>query len=99
MKSARHVLIYLAFTGLLIAGLVLIANPYIVSILQICVTYTNGHTSCRNEVIRSFEFSFLYTGVVGTITSIGNIIAYTIVILVLRNRKRRIVSNVNDVPL
>jgi hypothetical protein len=99
MKSARHVLIYLAFTGLLIAGLVLIANPYNVSILRICVTYANGHTSCRNEVTRSFEFSFLYTGFVGTITSIGNIIAYTIVILVLRSRKRGKIKSVNDVPL
>ena len=93
----RHVLIYLAFIGLLIAGLVLVANPYQVYILRVCVTYADGHTSCYNEVVRSFKFPLFFTGVVGTITSIGNIIAYTIVIIVIRSRKKRRNSIVNDV--
>ena len=93
----RHVLIYLAFMGLLIAGLVLVANPYQIYILRVCVTYADGHTSCYNEVVRSFKFPLFFTGVVGTITSIGNIIAYTIVIIVIRSRKKRRNSIVNDV--
>ena len=93
----RHVLIYLAFIGLLIAGLVLVANPYVVYILHICVTDINGFTSCSNEVVRSFKFQYLFTGVLGTITAIGNIIAYTIVTIVIRSRKKRRKSIVNDV--
>lgn len=88
----RHGLIYLAFIVPLIAGIYLIANPYLEYLLQICVTYGDGHTECRNEVIRSFKLPFLLIGVASTVASIANITVYTIVILVIRSRKKRKVT-------
>jgi len=85
----RHGLIYLAFIVPLIAGIVLIANPYVEYLLQICVTYGDGHTECRNEVIRSFKLPLLLSGVLSTVTSIVSIVVYTIVILILRSRKKK----------
>jgi hypothetical protein len=93
-----HVLIYLVFVGLLITGIYLIVNPYIEYLLYVCVT-VNHQTTCHYETIRSFKFPILVTGVVGTISSIGNIIIYTIVTVTVERRKKRrrsIVDSVNN---
>jgi len=91
----RHVLIYLAFTGLLLSGIYLIVNPYLVYQLYICVT-VNYQTTCHYETVRSFKFPLLVTGVFGTISSIANIIVYTIVTLIVEKRKKRRRSLVYD---
>jgi hypothetical protein len=91
----RYYLIYLALIVLLLAGIYLVANPYVEYLLYICVT-VGGHTTCRNEVVRSFKSSIFYTGVVSTITSIGQITVLTIVMLVLKSRKKRRESIVNE---
>lgn len=92
----RHGLIYLALIGLLIPGLVLLANPYVEYLLYVCVT-RNGQTTCHTQVVRSFKFPIFFLGVVSTITSIGNILVYTLVIIVMRSRKKRRKSIVNYV--
>jgi hypothetical protein len=93
----RHAwLVYLAFIGLLMSGIYLIVNPYVVYQLYICVT-VNHQTTCHYETVRSFKFPILVSGVVGTITSVGNIIIYTIVTVVMESRKRRRRSIAEDV--
>lgn len=85
----RHAwLVYLAFLGLLMSGIYLIVNPYVEYQLYICVT-VNHQTTCHYETIRSFKLPILLSGVVGTITSIGNIIIYTIVTVLMERRKKR----------
>ena len=81
-------LVYLALIGSLLCGLYLITNPYIAYRLYICVT-ENGHTTCHYETVRSYKFQILLIGVMGTITSLGNIIIYTIVTIIMERRKRR----------
>ena len=93
----RYEGLYLVFIVLFIAGLVLIANPYVEYILYVCVTYTDGHTECHNQIVRSFKLPILLNGVLLTVTSIVNTIVYTIVILVRRSRKKRRKSIVDDV--
>ena len=85
----RHGLIYLAFIVPLIAGIVLIANPYVEYLLQICVTYGDGHTECRNEVIRSFKLPLLLSGVLSTVTSFFFIVVNKILIIILRSLKKK----------
>lgn len=98
-----YLLVLIELTIQLIAGLVLVANPYTEYLLQICVTYADGHVSCSNKVVRSFEFPLFFSGVVSVIISIIGIIALTIVIIILsilsirKKRRKIIVNDVNNI--
>jgi hypothetical protein len=103
LEGMKYLYIYLGIlillTVQLIAGLVLVANPYVEYLLQICVTYSNGHVSCSNRVVRSFKLPLFRLGVGSVIISIIGFIASTIVIIILsiiRKRRRIIVNDVNN---
>jgi hypothetical protein len=81
-------------------GLVFVLNPYVESLLYVCVTYGDGHTECYYRTIRSFKLSLLLNGVLLTVTSIVNTIVLTIVLLVLRSKRKKrrtIVEDINNV--
>lgn len=89
----RYVKIYLGILVLLtvqlIAGLVLVVNPYVEYLLQTCVTYSNGHVSCSSKVVRSFKRPIFLLGVGSVIISIIGFIVSSIVIIILSILKKR----------
>ncbi len=48
----------------------------------ICVT-VNGHTTCSNKVVQSFEIQIYLSGVLTIIISIGIMLVYTVVIIII----------------
>jgi len=88
MKLRLFGLLYLPFIGVFIAGLAFVSNPYVEYILYGYIRYGDGHTEYLYEIVRSFSLPILLSGVLLTVTSIINTIVLTIVILVLRSRKR-----------
>ena len=81
--------LYLLSIGLLLIGLYFIANPYNVYIKQVCITQGYS-TTCHTETIRSFQPEVLLGGVFIIVTAIGHTIAITIVIIVIRLKKRKV---------
>ncbi|MFW9872724.1 MAG: hypothetical protein ACFFG0_06435 [Candidatus Thorarchaeota archaeon] len=81
--------LYILSIGLLLIGLYFMANPYNVYYMQVCVTqgYT---TTCHNEIIRSFQPEAFLGGVFIIITAIGHTIAITLVIIIIRLKKRKV---------
>jgi len=84
----RHGLFYISSLIILVAGLLLLLCATIEITYLVCVT-VNGHTTCHNEVVQSFEIEIFMSGVVMIIISITSILVYTLVIIIINLRKRK----------
>jgi hypothetical protein len=81
--------LYLLSIGLLFIGLYFMANPYNVYIKQVCITQGYS-TTCNTETIRSYQPEVFLGGVFIVITAIGHTIAITLVIIIIRLKKRNV---------
>jgi hypothetical protein len=90
-------LLYLVFIAVFMGGLIVVLNPYVESLLYVCVTYGDGHTECYYRTVRSFKLPLLLNGVLLIVTSIVNSLILTIVLLVLRSKRKKRRSIVEDV--
>jgi hypothetical protein len=85
-------LLYLVFIGVFMIGLVVVLNPYVESLLYVCVTYGDGHTECYYRTVRSFKLPLLLNGVLLMVASLVNAIVLTIVLLILRSKRKKKIS-------